>query len=161
MTKTCQQIGCDNPVMPGSVLCLGHTLAREGAKFAQRKKKRAEKANEAVQALLWNIASTVAENDQLITRVNNEFKSVLGAMRQKQQAQRQPHAAPAAPPKINPFDVLGLDPRTATVNDVRRVQGQLAKIYHPDVNNKKVMSGKMQQVNEAAAAAISYLEARK
>ena len=56
-----------------------------------------------------------------------------------------------------PFARLGL-PRDATADDVRQARNRLAKSEHPDLGGSHVA---MQAVNDAAAAALAAIEARR
>jgi hypothetical protein len=56
----------------------------------------------------------------------------------------------------NPFEILGLD-ANATASDVRRARRELAKHAHPDLGGSHAL---MQELNEAAAAALSLLSER-
>jgi len=50
-------------------------------------------------------------------------------------ANRQPEPAKQQqppPPRANPWAILGLDPKRAAQADVKSMQRELAKLYHPD-----------------------------
>ena len=54
----------------------------------------------------------------------------------------------------DPFSVLGV-PQTASEDEIKQAYRQLAKKYHPDVNNGSASSeAKMKEINEAYAEAI-------
>jgi hypothetical protein len=157
MSKTCQQLGCSNLALPGAKLCVVHLGVREMANGLRKQSKRLQKRGDGTYAAICEVAADMAESDQVRNVMSNLVKNGLERLFQKQPQTEQ---VSKQDQKINPFDVLGLNPQTATVSDVRRVKAQLAKIYHPDAASTPVMSGKMQQVNAAASAAIAYITKR-
>jgi hypothetical protein len=80
----------------------------------------------------------------------------------QQEAAAQPKQAPVVEkkPLVDPFDVLGLDKNTATETDVRKIQRELNKIYHPDKGGRFV-AAKVAEINEAARAALKYLKEKR
>ena len=73
------------------------------------------------------------------------------------QSQHTPRPEKQAPRSGGCFQVLGLDQRKATKADVRRVQKELAKIYHSDKNEKGVSSDKMKEINAAVQECLKML----
>ena len=69
---------------------------------------------------------------------------------------------------MNPWEVLGLERRSATAGSVRRARRQLAKLHHPDVvaggggGTAAVADGsaRLIEVNQAAELALADLAAR-
>jgi len=62
-----------------------------------------------------------------------------------------------SPPRVSPWAVIGLDPARATQADVKSMQRELAKLYHPDRCGKAVAEAKLKEVNAAAGACIAEL----
>jgi len=83
------------------------------------------------------------------------IQKFVGEMSSAAQAQGQPQQQPAQrKPEMNPWPILGLDAATATSSDVKRVQRQLADIYHPDKKNTAVSEDMLTRVNAAATVAL-------
>jgi len=68
-----------------------------------------------------------------------------------------PKAPRRGPDPMLAFRVLGLDPKRATVEDVKRVQRELAKIYHPDTAGEAMSKEKMKEVNAAVEACLMHI----
>lgn len=60
-------------------------------------------------------------------------------------------------PKTDPFAVLGLDPKTSTVDDVKKRQRKLASIFHSDKGADAAAGEKMKEVNAAATECVQIL----
>ena len=75
-------------------------------------------------------------------------------------ANRQPEPAKQQqppPPRANPWAILGLDPKRAAQADVKSMQRELAKLYHPDRCGAAVAEAKLKEINAAATACIAEL----
>lgn len=140
---------CGRPRMPGSEYCAAHTVHD----FLSDGSRRAAKRGKTWEALLYGLGAAVTDN---IHRHDLGTKAyMLYQMRQAQKA-----AQPPKPAKGDPFVTLRLDPKTATVEDVRRVQRKLAEVYHSDAGVTGVVGDAMAEVNAAAEAAIKAIERR-
>jgi hypothetical protein len=67
------------------------------------------------------------------------------------------------PPNLHqpdPFKVLGLNPTSATEQDVRRIQKGAAAIWHEDRGGGKEAQSRLAEINEAAEACLKIIRAR-
>jgi len=67
---------------------------------------------------------------------------------------------PPPPRRPNPFLVLGLDPKTATEKDVRRIQRGAAEMWHSDKGGGPEGQVRLAEINEAAAACLKQIKTR-
>jgi hypothetical protein len=139
--------------MPGSEYCIAHTVHDFIADEARKRSKRAKTLGDAIVAGVFGLGAAAMENMQKHDIAQKAY--LLYQMRQAQRAQRPPPEK-----KPDPFAVLRLDAKTATVEDVRRVQRKLAEAYHADTGASGVASDAMAEVNAAAEAAIKAINAR-
>ena len=79
------------------------------------------------------------------------------AQKQRAQQQQQQQQQQQARPQRDPFAVLGLD-RSATEQDVRSRQRELARIFHTDAGGGAAANERMAEVNAAADEAIRILK---
>jgi hypothetical protein len=139
-------VACGDPVfLPDSEYCLVHW----GIKAAVDKAEGAMAEQDVVGAVTGGLMAIGLQ--------------ILGpTIQQAQKPQAaQPPPRPRQRPEVNPFDVLGLDPKQATKEDVKRVQKQLARIYHNDQDITGLAAQKMAQINAAADTCIKFIENRK
>jgi len=142
---------CGRARMPGSEFCVAHTVHD----FLSDGSRRAAKRGKPWEAVLFGLGAAVTDNIHKHDLGQKAF--VIYQMRQ-QQAQQ---AAQRKASKPDPFVVLRLDPKTATVEDVRRVQKRLALVYHTDKDESGVAGDAMQDINAAAAEAIEAIAKRE
>lgn len=146
--QQCTAAGCTLPALPGEKLCAPHYLvdaAVDRAKRAFKKDNLAGGIGSALTAILLNAAGPAA--DRLVREVKIPYAG-SGVPRQ-----------PRRTPIEDAFRTLGIDPKKATVEDVRRMQRNLAAIYHGDKADPAVAVSKMTEVNEAARICLEHLKA--
>lgn len=146
---TCAAPRCNAPPFPDSQFCLSHTATSMVMDFAERKLRRGNASG-----LLGAAGALIAQNPNVMNAAANTIAQILGGG-----ARPRPTPAPE-PPKLDPFVYLGLDRTQATPEDVKRIQRELAKIYHPDRMGSAVAAAKMQEVNQAVEAALESLRRR-
>jgi len=132
--------------MLGSDFCLAHTVGDYIAGYTRRARRR----NDAQAELFWQGLGAAID-----TGLKHGPKAVLAYTIREQQKK-----AAAQPARPDPFALLRLDAKTATVEDVRRVQRELAKIYHTDLDATGLADDAMAEINAAAEAAIKAIKAR-
>jgi hypothetical protein len=67
------------------------------------------------------------------------------------------------PPNLhqpNPFQILGLDPATATEKDVLRIQQGAAQMWHEDKGGGDQAAERLKEINAAAKACLDAIRAR-
>jgi len=144
---------CGAPAAPGSDYCMGHALSDWLADNARK----ANRRGKSFEAVLFGGAAALVDNAQRHDLVGKA--AVAYAMReQRKRAAEAPK--PPKPAKPDPFALLHLDAKTATVEDVRRVQRALAKIYHTDLNATGLADDAMAEINVAVEEAIKQIKAR-
>lgn len=134
----CEFPGCTGKPFAESSYCLGHEAVTH---LADRGKRAAERG-ELLEGAFGMLGS------HLLQKLMNDPRA--------QQFTRGP-TQPPPQPKHNPFLVLGLDRKTATAADVRRVQRKLAAIYHSDKNESGIAKDKLAEINSAAAECLAVL----
>lgn len=141
--------------MLGSEYCKAHTMHSLLADEARRRSQKVRSVGDALIAGVFGIGAMLTDEQQRAKLAQQAY--LISQMRKAQKAAREQQAQKT----LNPFSVLRLDPQTATEADVRRVQRKLAEIYHGDKAEGGVAGDAMREVNDAAAAAIEYIKARK
>jgi hypothetical protein len=141
---------CGLPAFPNSEYCAVHSLVYQGVQKAQEIVGKGDP---------WSIFIGTAVG----AVVRGSTQAIHDAAQQISQQQFNPRAAPgpkSPPPKRDPFEYLGLDPKTATEKDVNAVQRKLAGIYHSDKAASGVNAAKMAEINAAAEACKAALKAK-
>jgi hypothetical protein len=134
--------------MLGSDFCLAHTVGDYIAGYTRKARRR----NDVQAELFWQGVGAAID-----TGLKHGPKAVLAYTIREQQKKA---AAPPKPAKPDPFALLHLDAKKATVEDVRRVQRELAKIYHTDIARGGLASDAMAEINAAAEEAVKAIKAR-
>lgn len=136
---------CGQPALPDEIYCTVHLLV-------------AMATNKAREALSKGRFQQAALNTIFAIGAPILDRAAVGAAAAATSAAFRPRP-PAPPPKADPWEVLGLDPASSTVDDVRQVARELAKIYHPDkqANGGARAVKKMAEINAAVAAALAQL----
>jgi hypothetical protein len=149
-SKTCRVAGCPLPATDDEGLCAIHVALAAGK--AQLEKRAARAARDPLAGLLAQAGAAVLE---LATPWVGTIVARATAPRPAPQpsagAPRRPSTGP------DPFVVLGLDSKTATVAQVRQIQRKLAAIYHADTGGDSAASNKLAEINAAASEAIRRL----
>lgn len=158
--QQCKFPGCaEREWLPGMKLCLAHKAFSALTNFSES----AQKRGDVVTSLLSGFGARVVEHAGPVIQQQVETELRAGAMRgavqyaqwrqNQAQAQTQQPAVPRANPG-SPFDVLGLDPQTATSAHVRAMQRKLAALYHADKKTAGVQKEQMVRINAAAAECL-------
>lgn len=168
MSDVCKVPGCTRLAMPGASYCFAHFCANEAEKKANRMAKKNQGG-----AVFWQLVATQLGNQDTVNGIYDLVNVGLERAKQQffqgQQPPPQQQYRQQAPPPQQPsqgqmiaeaFAVLGLDPNTATIKDVRSMQRELAKIYHPDKNPSPAAQERLQKVNLAADYAIKHLRGK-
>ena len=136
---------CGAAATLGSDFCMAHTVGDWIADATRKARRRGDSTT----AAAWQFAGVLADG---------VFKHGPKAYMAYTIREQQKKATAAAKP--DPFALLQLDAKTATVQDVRRVQRELAKIYHNDVAGSGLAGDAMSNINIAAEEAIKKIKAR-
>jgi hypothetical protein len=141
--------GCKLTAMPGERYCAMHGLMINGMNYLK------ENGQEALARGDWAAGLLHGGLGTLLDVVGHALTKKVSAG-----GFNIPFAGvpPAPPPRVDPFAVLGLDAATATVEDVRRMQRELAKLYHTDKANSHISQAKLAEINAAATEAIASLQ---
>lgn len=134
----------------GRWVCLYHEVFDRKSREAKRRYKRNPLAGAAVE-ILGAVANNVIAQPQGLQIAAGVTAQRAQNWYQERQQQR------AAPPKTNPFQVLGLDRNKATAADVKKMQRKLAALYHGDTAEGSVAADKMAEINAAADEALKIL----
>lgn len=143
---------CGRARASGSDYCKAHTVHDLISGSA---KKAYEKGN-LLEAAAYAAASWLLDENK-----RKELAAQYMMFRQMRQQQAAQAAAQKRAAKPDPFRVLHLDPKTATIEDVKRVQKQLAAVFHADKGESGVASEAMAEINAAAQAAIEAIVHRE
>ena len=142
-------------------LCVLHGLILDGQKRMQRSAQRASSHGDFLMGAVFRVGPFLLDRfSPALTETFNRAiedpmataQKAAAAARFARQAVRPP--PPPPPLKKDPFEILGLDPKTATAADVRKMQKKLAQIYHPDRGGAAAAVAaaetKLKEINEAA-----------
>lgn len=160
-TKTeelaCSVDGCDElPLFDGQ--CAAHWTASKAVDFAKEKME----TGDWFSALLGMAGMVTAQASQpMIQRISHDLARAANGQPVQNPFRSSHSGPPPKPPPMNPWPILGLDPRTATSSDVKMMQRKLAELYHPDKAVKGVSSDALKIVNQAADIALKYLKQQK
>jgi len=145
--KICSLDGCAQYAGP-SGYCLAHNLISQ--------------LSDAAEGYMEGAGSLAFDAMDLILRRSSKNAKVQ-EVREKAEAewQRAQQSATQQRQKTNPFQILRLNPQTATVADVKRMQRALAAIYHDDKGTTGIDESAMAEINAAADACIKWIEKRK
>jgi len=154
-TKKTEPVECSIPDCPnfaeeGDTLCTFHATLADLTNDALDSAKQAFKKGDWARGLFSGFAGLVLKQEPLV-------KNFLGGAAQRF-VQPPP---PEPPPQISHWDVLGLDPATATEEDVKHVLKMLAQLYHPDKGQKGVNKAKMAEFNAAGTACLKEIRAKR
>jgi hypothetical protein len=149
----CSICGSTN-LFADSGFCLPHYLADVASENARRARRRGDTFTALLYGLAADAVPPLAEG--LAKRDLKADAYTAYAAGSAWHAQRQEVKQQAV--KRDPFVVLRLDRRSATVADVRRVQRKLAEVYHTDAGMKGADAGAMAEINQAADEAIRILQ---
>jgi len=141
---------CGGPCFGGSPFCGVHGLVSYAVELAERGFKKGRPTD----AILGSLAAVVLQSggptlQRLADGIGAPGPTAAGPPDPRQREVARTRAA---------FVLLGLDPKKATVADVREVQRKLAAIYHPDTSSKATASSKMSEINAAAEMCIKVLQ---
>lgn len=138
---------CGKPAVPGLPHCLAHAAINVFASEAER----AHKRGNPIHAILYGLGGTLAKqaHDQNLA----QKAAIYAAMKAQQHAQQRAQAQHAQQPATDPFEVLGLPP-SATKEEIRARQKQLAAIFHPDKGGGEWAERKLQEINAAVDEAL-------
>lgn len=147
----CRIPGCNqSEVIPGKGLCFIHW----GADAVVNETQRMIKSKDILRQIIGTgLALASPGIQQVLTKIGTDMaagENPIGNFRR----------GGASPSRPNPWKRLGLDPTKATVEDVKKVQRELSKLYHPDACGAAVSSEAMKEINAAAASCIEMLESR-
>jgi hypothetical protein len=153
----CAAPGCESPSLGESDFCLVHL----GLDMALDKLQRSMRRNDVTGALLGGVG-VLLFNPTTATAFGEAAKRFAPGASASAGAPSPP-PPPPPPPRArgqDPWAFLGLDPRKAKAEDVKRVQRALAKLYHSDAGAAGVDPKRMAEVNAAAAACLAQLKQR-
>jgi hypothetical protein len=152
---TCKVDGCqDLPLIDGH--CAAHWAADKAVNFTRTGFEDGDWMNVA----LGVVGIVTAQASQpMIQRITEDMAKAAHG-RPVQNPFRSPFSAPPKPPPMNPWPILGLDPKVATSEDVKAMQRRLAELYHPDKAVKGVSDDALKVVNQAADLALGYLKSQ-
>jgi hypothetical protein len=105
-------------------------------------------------AIVGNTLAAMAMN-WLGQKANTGELPVINPFQQRPRPQGQP-----PPPRRDPFEVLGLDPMTATEEQIRRVQRGCAEMWHSDKGGGTAAQSRLGEINAAAEEALRILRQR-
>jgi hypothetical protein len=143
---SCKYPGCPRNTWPGAQYCLAHVAVS----YMEGRAKRAAKSDP-VKQVAWTAAAQIFNEPGLQDAITDAFVSLQqrGAAaaaqqlnnararraykQQQQQQQQQPRQLdPQAQKLRDAYVALGLDPRTATVQQVEERRRQFARAFHTD-----------------------------
>lgn len=150
----CKVKGCKLTAMPGERYCAMHGLMINGMNYLK------ENGQEALARGDWAAGLLHGGLGTLLDVVGHALTKKVSAGGFNIPFAGFPTGAPPPPPRLDPFEVLGLDAATATVEDVRRIQRELAKLYHTDKRDSHVSQAKLAEINAAATEAVALLQKR-
>jgi hypothetical protein len=153
----CAAANCRLPAASPSRYCNVHTLVFEGMDKFRSSSRRAAARGDFAKGVGHGLLSTGLDllgqffgraGNQVADAANNAAGNVDWSGLFAQAPPPQPTAARTC------WEVLGLDPATATADDIRTVQRKLAAIYHADKKNPAIAAGKLAEINAAASEAL-------
>jgi hypothetical protein len=161
----CAFPGCTEvEFVPGTQYCLAHKAVSGLTTFAEKAQKRGDVLASLAYGFLARGAEAAGPMIQQQARVEMQKTAMQGAAQyaqwRQQQAQRRAAGAAQAQAaaRMEPFTILGLNPKTATSKDVRAMQKHFAAVFHTDKAGAGVDAGAMTRINEAAAECLRVLK---
>ena len=146
---------CGAPPVGSSKYCIFHDVEHARKKAANRALGRGDYVEGALSFMTGALAGFVGQELQKPQRI---AQAQMFYRMRREAAQRA--QAEAAQQPVNPFPSLGLDKNTATVKDVRRVQRELARIWHAGDQENAAAQERMKEVNQAADQCIRILQGK-
>jgi hypothetical protein len=154
-TLKCKMKGCKLDAVPDGVYCAAHEMMVNAAVYLKENGRRALARGDWSSSFLHGLGGVGIDIvKHAFSRMSLPDLGPVGAF-------VPPPPPPPPPTKSDPFAILGLDPTVATIEDVRRMQRELSKLYHTDKGDSHVASSKLAEINAAAADAISLLRQQK
>lgn len=148
----CKVKGCKLTAIPGERYCALHGMMINGMNYLKENGQEAFANGDWSSGVLNGLGSLALDVlGHAVARVTTPGVNIP--------FMNNPFAGPPPPPqKPDPFAILGLDPATATVEDVRKMQRELSKLYHADKKNEHVAQSKLAEINAAASEAVAILQ---
>lgn len=150
--RTCRTGGCDNPPAPGTAYCPWCAVT---AGF-QRQVDRSTRRGDTLGALLH----TVLAFGSNALRQSQYAPAAFDSMHVHRQPGGSRQERPPGVHQPDPFQVLGLNPDTATEKDVRRIQQGAATMWHEDKGGGKEAQDRLAEINAAAVACMDAIRKR-
>jgi len=151
---TCRTPSCSNQLIPGSKYCALCDITVRFHKQVDKANRRGDTLGALVNTGLAFLFNGIREGKVAAPTLQNPFGRIP---RQPQQSQQRPPNAG----QPNPFQVLGLDARTATEKEVQRIQRGAAQMWHEDKGGGAQAQSRLAEINAAAQACIQSIRARK
>lgn len=147
---TCKTANCSNPPAPGSRFCPLCDIAVRFHRQVDKSNRRGDTLGALVNTGLAFLFNGIREGRVAAPTMENPFGNFVP---------RPQHPQPP-PPRPSPFTVLGLDPKTATEKDVRRIQRGAAEMWHSDKGGGPDGEARLAEINAAAAACLKEIRKR-
>lgn len=157
-TKSCKYEGCPRNTWPGAQYCLAHIAVS----YMEGRAKRASKKDDYAKQVAWLAAAQVFNQEGVQDALTEGFVSLQQKAAettarhirdaQTRRAARQERQPPRLDPKAqqlrDAYVALGLDPRTATIEQVEARRRQFARAFHTDTSGGS--DDDMARINAAA-----------